>query len=306
MIKISGFIDEASGKLDEQIVILKELRQEYMCPRTIDGKNITGISYKDFMKDIKPRLDANKIKFSSIGSGIGKIKLYDDEAYKGQLKNLEQLIKIAQAMECKYIRIFSFFVDEKGDYDSYFDEVVKKMQGFVKLAEGSGVVLLHENEKHIYADIPQRVLKLYDAINSPVFQLCYDASNYIQCNTDPFEAYKMVKDKTVYYHMKDCIDSREVPLGIGQGHIQEIINDLVSTNYDGFLTLEPHTGFYAALKIPFYICPLLSLSLPHSIKVYRFIDKTMGVKAVQRVSRKQIYLWQFNNLQEILKKAGNK
>jgi len=122
MIKISGFIDEASGKLDEQIVILKELRQEYMCPRTIDGKNITGISYKDFMKDIKPRLDANKIKFSSIGSGIGKIKLYDDEAYKGQLKNLEQLIKIAQAMECKYIRIFSFFVDEKGDYDSYIDE----------------------------------------------------------------------------------------------------------------------------------------------------------------------------------------
>ena len=81
MIKISGFIDEASSLLDEQIAVMKELGQEYICPRTIDKKNITGISFEEFEKNIKPKLVENNIKFSSIGSGIGKIKLYDDASY---------------------------------------------------------------------------------------------------------------------------------------------------------------------------------------------------------------------------------
>lgn len=302
MIKISGFTDEISFKLDKQLAMLKELGESYMCPRNVDGDNIADISYDIFLSGIKPRLDDAKIKFSSIGSPIGKIKLDDEEGYQKQLEKLAKLVKIAKVMECKYIRIFSFFVDPNGDYDKYFPVVVEKMKGFLKIVEGTDIILLHENEKHIFGDTPERVLRLYKELKHPNLSLCYDASNYIQCNCDPFDAYNIVKEFTVYYHMKDCIDGVEVPLGIGQGRIQDIVSDLVKNGYDGFLTLEPHTLKYALLKRLIYLLPIKKFN--QLKKVYEQIDIKNGVKKFEKVSRKQVYLWQYNNLLEILKKAG--
>lgn len=302
MIKISGFTDEISMNLDKQLAALKKLGEKYMCPRSIDGSNIADISYDKFMSDIKPRLDRAEVKFSSIGSPIGKVKIEDEEGYKCQLTKLTELVKIAQAMQCKYIRIFSFFVSADGDYDKYFPIVVERLNAFLKIVEGTDIILLHENEKHIYGDTPERVLQLYNAIKHPNFALCYDASNYIQCDCDPFDAYNKVKEYTIYYHMKDCIDGVEVPLGIGQGRIQDIITDLVKSGYDGFLTLEPHTLKYALLKRIVYLLPLKKLK--DMRRVYKIIDEKSGVKRFQKVSRKQVYLWQYNNLLAILAKAG--
>ncbi|HKL73945.1 MAG TPA: sugar phosphate isomerase/epimerase [Clostridia bacterium] len=302
MIKISGFTDEVSLNLDKQLLILKELGESYMCPRSIDGTSIAEIGYDKFVRDIKPRLDNANVKFSSIGSPIGKVKLADEEGYQKQLDKLSELVKIAKEMDCKYIRVFSFFVDSLGDYDKYFPIVVEKMKGFLKVVEGTDVILLHENEKHIYGDTPERVLQLYNAINNPQFALCYDASNYIQCNCDPLEAYNKVKDYTVYYHMKDCIEGVEVPLGIGDGKIQEVVNDLVQNAYDGFLTLEPHTLKYALTKRLVYLLPLKKFATFR--KVYELIDIKCGVKKMEKVTRKQVYLWQYNNLKAILNKAG--
>ena len=87
-----------------------------MCPRVVDGKNIADYTAEEFAANIKPRLDAAGIKFSSIGSPIGKIGLYDDAAYEAQLAKLEELVKICKLMDCKYIRMFSFRVKQGGDY----------------------------------------------------------------------------------------------------------------------------------------------------------------------------------------------
>src|SRR5699024_8464118 len=84
-VKISGFYDEVSSKLDDQIALIKEFGEQYLCPRVVDGKNIADYTAAEFARDIKPRLDAAGIKFSSIGSPIGKIGLYDDPAYESQL-----------------------------------------------------------------------------------------------------------------------------------------------------------------------------------------------------------------------------
>lgn len=304
MINISGFSDEISFDLLPQLVTLKELGMKYMCPRIVNGKSIADYTPEEFEKNIKTELDKAGIKFSSIGSPIGKIGLYNEEAYLEQLKKLENLVKIAEMMECKYIRIFSFFVDSRDDYSCYSGEVIKKLKGFLEKVEGKDIILIHENEKKIYGDIPSRVLEIYNALNNPQFKLCYDASNYIQCNQNPFDAYQKTKEYTIYYHMKDCIDGIEVPLGLGQGKIEEILRDLKERNYDGFLTLEPHTAKYALLRKPFYICPLLSLSLKNSYRVYREVDDKMGISHCKKVTRKDVFVWQFNQLTTLLDKVG--
>lgn len=302
MIKISGFSDEISYKLDDQIKTLTELNQHFMCPRQLDNKSIADYSVEEFKALIMPKLQKANIKFSSLGSPIGKVDVYDEEGYKRQLKQLAELIKIAELMNCKYIRTFSFFIGD-GDYDKAFDTVVEKVKGFLKLVQGHDVVLLHENEKKIYGDTPERELKLYKAIDNPQYQLCYDASNFIQCGVDPYEAYLAVKPYAVYYHMKDCIKGVEVPLGVGDGQIEKIVCDLVKCGYDGFLTLEPHTWKYAMLKRLVYVLP--STKKTKVLKdVYKIIDDKNGVNHFKKVTRKQVYIWQYNNLKTILKKAG--
>ena len=300
-VTISGFYDEISGRLDKQIAVIKKLSQSYLCPRVIDGKNIADYTAEEFEQKIKPRLDKEGIKFSSIGSPIGKVAIDDEAGFEKQVKQLKELVKIAKMMNCEYIRVFSFFYGNKKP-DSVFDTVVKKMRIFLDVAQGSGVKLMHENEKKIYGDVPERVLKLYHELNSPDLALCYDASNFIQCGVDPVEAFEQLKEYVEYYHIKDCGKyGVEVPVGTGEGNYKYIIGELKKRNYSGFMTLEPHTFKYSIMKLPIYILPFGFLLLKNYFKTFREIDKAMGVCPLKAIGREQVFEWQFNNLEKIIR-----
>ena len=208
-------------------------------------------------------------------------------------------------MGCKYIRMFSFRVKQGGDYDAYFPEVVKKLRGFLERVKGKDVVLLHENEKRIYGDTPERCLQLYTEINDPQFKLAYDASNFIQCGVNAPKAYEMLKDYVVYYHIKDCSPEKvEVPIGLGLGGYEEMIRDLVvNRHYDGFMTLEPHTGKYADHKVLFHIFGWFTWMLPYVgkwNKIFKRIDAAKNIAPMQKVTRKDIFTWQYKGLKDIL------
>ena len=302
MFKISGFFDEVSPKLEEQLAAMQTLGMRYLCPRNVNGKNIAQYSLQSFRQDVKPALLKQGVQLSSIGSPIGKIDLTDEKAYQAQLKQLRELLAIAQEMECAYIRVFSFFTAKAAGEDRLLERVAEKVNGFLKLAEGSGVTLIHENEKRIYGDTPEKALALYNALNHPGFALCYDASNYIQCGVDSWEAHRQTKRYTVYYHMKDCAEGIEVPLGTGEGRIPELLADLNASGYGGFLTLEPHTLQYALLKRAFRLLPFATNT--RRGRVFRQIDREMGVKGLQPVSRAQVFAWQHQNLVSMLEEIG--
>lgn len=304
-VTISGFYDEISFSLDEQIAALNELGEKYMCPRMIDGRNIADFTAEEFEASVKPRLDKAGIKFSSIGSPIGKVSVSDEEGYKKQLVKLAELVKIAKLMECKYIRVFSFLLPHYDDPAIYRDKVMKKMQGFLYVVKGSGIVLLHENEKGIYGNVASRCLDLYKTLNNPDLKLVYDASNFVQCGEDPVAAFDLLKDYTVYYHIKDCDrETRmEVPVGAGDGAYDYIIGELKKMNYEGFMTLEPHTAKYAVLRRPVYFIPFMPLILPKFYKAFRKIDKLLGKKPVNKVTRKDVFFVQYNNIKELIKEA---
>ena len=297
---ISGFYDEVSTDLSAQIAEIKKLGESYLCPRSVDGKNIADYTAEEFEKFVKPVLDKNEIKFSSIGSPIGKIDIDDEAGFESQKKKLAELVKIAQMMDCKYIRAFSFYYGDR-DPDSIFDKVLKKTKQFVEIVKGSGVKFMHENEKLIYGDVPERVLKLYNAINDEDFVLCFDASNYVQCDVNPQEAFDMLKDLTVYYHIKDCSEFKvEVPVGTGKGCYDYIFAQLKERNYEGFVTMEPHTWKYAVMKLPVYFIPFMPLIMSNYFKAFRLIDKAMKVNCCKKISRRQVFEWQYENLKKLI------
>ena len=139
-VTISGFYDEVSLRLDKQIELLNELGEKYMCPRMLDGKNIADYTVEEFVESVKPRLDAYGIKFSSIGSPIGKVDINDDAGFEKQLKQLAELVKICEVMDCKYIRMFSFFMPKNCEPQKYRDKVLEKLSKFLDVVEGHPVV----------------------------------------------------------------------------------------------------------------------------------------------------------------------
>lgn len=247
---ISGFSDEISDELDKQIEVVKSLGMNHISIRGVDGKNIADYTYEEFCEKIYPRLVSNGIELSSIGSPIGKIFIDDEAGYKQQLIALEELCKMANKMQCKYIRMFSFFIDKEENYDDYKDQVLEKLRRFVDVAKKYDVMLLHENEKDIYGDIARRCVTLLKEIDSPYFRAIFDFANFVQCNQDTLEAYEGLEAYIEYIHIKDANYSApyNVLCGTGDGKLEEILADLIGNGYEGFLTLEPHLALFGSLK----------------------------------------------------------
>ena len=163
---------------------------------------------------------------------------------------------------------------------------------------------MHENEKFIYGDVPDRVMDIYNALHDKGMLFCFDASNYVQCDVKPSEAFDMLVDKTVYFHIKDCSKYKvEVPVGTGEGDYEYIISQLKARDYKGFMTLEPHTWKYAVLKPMVYFIPFMLFAKSDYYKAFRTIDKAMKKSWFSCVNRKTVFVWQYNNLKKLIAEA---
>ena len=117
-------------------------------------------------------------------------------------------------------------------------------------AKREGVVLLHENEKDIYGDIPSRVLDVLTSVNSESLRAVFDPANFVQCGVESVEgAFDLLREFVVYMHIKDSDRNNVVvPAGQGSGDVEAILKKLKASGYDGFLSLEPHLGTFAGLR----------------------------------------------------------
>lgn len=237
---LTGFADEISPELDEQLATLELESIRYLELRGVWGKNVLKLS-DDEVERVKARLAGAGVGVSSIGSPIGKIKIGDD--FAPHLADFRRALAVARALGAPYIRIFSFFIPEGDDPARYRDEVLERLGALVREAEGSGVTLVHENEKHIYGDIPERCLDILTGINSPTLRAAWDPANFVQCGVRPHtEGYERLRPFIDYVHVKDArLGSGEVvPAGEGDGEVRETIAALHASGFDGFFSLEPH------------------------------------------------------------------
>ena len=282
---ISGFADEIDPHLDVQIQVVKELGMNHICLRAADGKGIADYTVEEFAESILPRLNAAGIKISSLGSPIGKIDIDDEAAYEKQLQQLDTLCRICNLADCKYIRMFSFWMLNKNP-DEWKEEVLKKLRGFAQIAEKYGVILIHENEKDIYGDIGSRCKIILDELASPYFKAAFDFANFVQCGEDTEACWEMLKEHVVYIHIKDAVrgNNENVVCGTGDGKIPELLKKAIrEDSYEGFLTLEPHLVLFATLQ---------------SLEV---VDASEVISENKAKNGAEGYAMQYNALCEILK-----
>jgi sugar phosphate isomerase/epimerase len=250
---LTGFADEISPELEEQLETLGEESISYMELRSAWNTNVLDLS-DDELHRVKSATAERGIRISSIGSPIGKVPATDP--FGPHLERFRRALHTADVMETPYIRVFSFFMPEGHEPGHYREEVLDRMSILAGEAEDSGVTLLHENEKEIYGDVPSRCVDILSGVGSPALRAAWDAANFVQCGISPFdEGYASLRPYLEYVHVKDALSGsdRVVPAGEGDGQLPETLSALRASGFDGFFSLEPHlasAGTYSGFSGP--------------------------------------------------------
>jgi sugar phosphate isomerase/epimerase len=250
---LTGFADEISPELEEQLETLGEDSISYMELRSVWNTNVLDLT-DDELDGVKSAAAQRGIRISSIGSPIGKVPVTD--LFGPHLERFRRALHTADVMEAPYVRVFSFFIPEDQEPGHFSDEVIDRMGIMAGEAEDFGVTLLHENEKEIYGDVPSRCLDILAGVDSPALRAAWDAANFVQCGVSPYkDGYASLRPYIEYVHVKDALSGsdRVVPAGEGDGQLPETLSALRASGFDGFFSLEPHlasAGTYSGFSGP--------------------------------------------------------
>jgi sugar phosphate isomerase/epimerase len=237
---LSGFADEISPSLDEQLAVLAAESIAYLELRSVWSTNVADLDDAELAR-FRRALDAAGVRVSAIGSPIGKIGL--NAPLGPELDRLRRVADIAAALGTTTVRVFSFFMPPGEPPQRHRQQVIDRMRALTSIAEDRGLVLAHENEKEIYGDRPERCADLIATVGSPALRATFDAANFVQCGVRPHSgAYGLLRPYLVYVQVKDALagTGEVVPAGQGDGQVRETLSALGNEGFEGCLSLEPH------------------------------------------------------------------
>lgn len=242
MVKIYAFADEASSMIDGQIAAMQRNGLQGLEIRGVDGTSVADITLEK-AKEVKTKLDDVGLVTGSVGSPIGKISIDGD--FHAHLDKLKHTLEIADILNAKNIRMFSFFMPKDEDPALYRNKVMDQLFAMAEVAAPTGIALCHENEKGIYGDNAVRCLDIFKTV--PQLKCVFDPANFVQCNQDTWQAWQLLGDRVYYMHIKDALaDGFVVPAGKGIGNVQKIARAYIANGGSHF-TIEPHLSLFDGL-----------------------------------------------------------
>ena len=250
---LTGFADEIGPELGLQLETLASLGIRHLELRAVWDTNVVRLTREQRMAARSQLVQAG-VRVSSIGSPIGKVAL--DAPFEPHLEDFRRALDAAAEFDAPYVRVFSFFIPKGDNPEQHRGPVLDRLGQLVRLAEEHGRTLLHENEKHIYGDVPERCLDLLRAFESPRLRAAWDPANFVQCGVTPFtDGYADLRPYIAYVHVKDALraSGQVVTAGQGDGQWPETLDALLASGFDGFFSLEPHllhAGAFAGFSGP--------------------------------------------------------
>ncbi|UYO96570.1 sugar phosphate isomerase/epimerase [Microbacterium sp. M28] len=244
---LSGFGDEIHPEPRIQCAVLLALGARHIEVRSAWDTNIVDLD-RERLGELAAAIRAEGMGVSAIASPIGKSDLAGP--IDVELTRLDNALRAADVLESRYIRMFSFWQPEGEPVERMRDEVMDRLGRFAERAASAGVTLVHENEKHIYGDTPERVLDIVRTVDSPALRLAWDNANFVQVGVRPVtDGFAQLAEYIEYLQVKDArLDTGEVvPAGEGDGELVETIEALRDRGFTGFASLEPHLADQNAL-----------------------------------------------------------
>lgn len=242
----SAFADEAGPSTAEQIAAIRRAGLKHIDLRGIDGHNISQLPLADAER-IRQALDDAGIAVNMLGSPIGKIDITED--FRIDVEKLNHLGRLAPILGCNQVRIFSYFNKQDLSEDRWQSESLRRLRELRQQAQALGLVLFHENERHIFGESIVNVAVIARELrDGAVFKTIFDFDNYNQMGGDVWAAWQSLRDGVDAFHLKESdVEKRHVPAGTGVTRTRDILTDARSRGFHGPLIVEPHLQHSAAV-----------------------------------------------------------
>jgi sugar phosphate isomerase/epimerase len=240
LVTLTGFADEISPDLEEQMNVLESEGISHIEFRAVWGKNVLKLTDEEVQK-VKGLLESRDFRISSIGSPVGKYGIKDD--FSVEINNVTRAAQIANELNSPYIRIFSYFLPEGEDHAHYRDEVISRMKQLTEIADKHHVTLLLENESLVYGDTDDRCLDILTSCENPRLRLAFDPGNFVMNHIKPVStAFPKLQPYLEYVDIIDASSEQRifVPAGEGDGELPAFIQKLKENHFSGYLSIEPH------------------------------------------------------------------
>ncbi len=217
---LTGFADEAANEKTaiQQFFAWAAMGLRYYSVRFIDLgqgiKNVMKLTASE-LRSLK-RLHAEYgLHVSSLGSPIGKVKLQDvDDGTKNAYvpfekylqKDVAKAIQLAQTLETKLIRGFSFYHPRQTDPHEHVPQVVDQLGQIAEACDQAGLTYGVEIEANLVGQSGQIMADIHRQVNHPALVLIFDAGNIVTQGysaAEVFEQYRVMKPGMGWMHIKD-------------------------------------------------------------------------------------------------------
>jgi len=175
----SIFSDELALDIRDALPIIKSWGLDHVDLRgRVFGKPLDGLS-ADRLPELRQLFDEHGIAVGCLQSSLAKVHLPDKEGQAAEAQKLENIIRAADALDCRLVRVFHYWqppAELQGELAVRPDEQQKVLDLFAPLAErarAEGLTLAFEN----CGVTPDEVLTVADALDVPGWGLAWDVLN---------------------------------------------------------------------------------------------------------------------------------
>ncbi|MBQ7010495.1 MAG: sugar phosphate isomerase/epimerase [Clostridia bacterium] len=201
----------------------------------------------------------------------------DEEKNEKRFKEIVQSMKNAAYMGAPMIVVhpcthLDFSID--GNPELLFEYNLNFYRRLIPYAEEIGIKIAIENiDRTSITSTPERLNRLYDTLNSPVFTVCFDVGHCLLQNVDPGEAIRKIGDRLVdgCTHIHDNLgnnDAHTLPY-YGKVDWEEVMKALAEIGYRGDLNYEA-SNFLKGVPTALYVDGLIYMAKVGHYLISRF------------------------------------
>ncbi|MBA4716671.1 MAG: sugar phosphate isomerase/epimerase [Verrucomicrobiales bacterium] len=259
---LTGIADEAGDSIDSQIAATKALGWEHIEARFLSVGNFEKGSIHEIPEEAfnlaVDALNEAEIKVCGIGSTIGNWAHPITDPFDITEGEVERCITRMKVLGTSIVRVMSYSIleeENENDHENQlFEERIKRLKNIITRFEDNGITPVHENCMNYGGMSISHALKLQNEI--PKMKWVFDTGNPVfnadrstprpYPRQDAWSFYQAIKENIVHVHIKDGIwdnlknECTFTMPGEGDGKVKEILADLKKTNYEGFISIEPH------------------------------------------------------------------
>ena len=201
---LSGFSDEAANQKTavQQFAAFAALGLQFYSIRFIDVgsgiKNAMQLTRAEIGK-VRHLQDEYGLNVSSVGSPIGKVKLLDKAdgsknryvPFKKYLaQDVQKACHLAQALETKLIRGFSFYHPKGTDPREHLPQAVDQLGQIAETCHRHDLTFGLEVEANLVGQNGTLLAEMHRLVNHPALVLVFDAANILTQGYSPAETFE--------------------------------------------------------------------------------------------------------------------